>query len=70
MEFTFRGAMHLVMTEERVNECHQAVTKCVVKGPYPFPKVEDPHFRMVGMHSVLQTGFKMRGLVMMHVFYV
>jgi hypothetical protein len=31
--------------EEKMNECHQAVTKFIVKGLHPFPTVEQPHFR-------------------------
>ncbi|KAK7881000.1 hypothetical protein WMY93_032395 [Mugilogobius chulae] len=31
--------------EEKVNECHRAVTKFVVKGLHPFSTVEQPEFR-------------------------
>lgn len=33
------------MTEARVNECHRAVTKFVVKGLHPFTTVDAPDFR-------------------------
>ena len=33
------------MTEERINECHRAVTKFVVKGLHPFTTVDAPDFR-------------------------
>eukprot|EP00063_Salmo_salar_P020933 XP_013995768.1 PREDICTED: zinc finger BED domain-containing protein 1-like [Salmo salar] len=33
------------MTEERVNDCHLAVTKFIVKGLHPFATVESKGFR-------------------------
>lgn len=33
------------MSKERVDECHRAVTRFVVKGLHPFATVESPSFR-------------------------
>jgi hypothetical protein len=33
------------MTEDRVNECHLAVTKVIVNGLHPFATVESEGFR-------------------------
>ena len=41
----FKEAGKNKMTEARTNECHQAVTKFVVKGLHPFATVDASEFR-------------------------
>ncbi|KAK0153099.1 hypothetical protein N1851_005233 [Merluccius polli] len=39
------AAQGATWNEEKMNECHRAVTKFVVKGLHPFSTVEQPYFR-------------------------
>ncbi len=44
-ETPFTLTMKGKMSKEKVDECHRAVTRFMVKGLHPFATVESPSFR-------------------------